>query len=43
MKKAANFAGQVGFYADAVQAATGNSVVGCFIHLPVTGNIVEIE
>jgi ATP-dependent exoDNAse (exonuclease V) beta subunit len=36
-KKAARFAGQLGVYAEAVQEATGKEVIGCYIHLPVSG------
>jgi ATP-dependent helicase/nuclease subunit A len=43
LKKAASFAGQLSAYAHAVEAATGRSVNGCYIHLPVTGLVVEIE
>jgi ATP-dependent exoDNAse (exonuclease V) beta subunit len=42
-KKAASFAGQLGVYAEAVMAATGRNVAGCYVHLPVTGMVCSIS
>ena len=42
-KKAASFAGHLAGYAEAVQAATGKDVVGCFIHFPIGGLMAEME
>jgi hypothetical protein len=36
------YAGQLAAYADAIAAATGRSVVGRFVHLPLAGRIVEL-
>ncbi|MEA3333319.1 MAG: PD-(D/E)XK nuclease family protein, partial [Pseudomonadota bacterium] len=41
-EKAVTFTGQLGGYAEAVAVATGKNVVGCFIHLPVSGMVVDM-
>jgi ATP-dependent helicase/nuclease subunit A len=43
LKKAAGFSPQLSAYALAVEAATGRSVNGCYIHLPVSGLILKVE
>ncbi len=43
LELARGFAGQVGSYAAALAEATGKSVLGCFIHLPVVGVIAEVR
>lgn len=43
VKKAQSFGGQLGAYADAVGTATGQPVIGTFIHLPVSGIVVRVE
>lgn len=40
--RAVEHAGQLIAYRDAIQAATGKTVLGCFIHLPIGAAIVEI-
>lgn len=42
-KKAAGFSGQIGVYAEAVRAATGKEVLSCYIHLPMSASVVQIE
>lgn len=41
-KKAETFGGQLGVYAEGVKKATGREVLGCYIHLPVSGMCCEI-
>jgi ATP-dependent exoDNAse (exonuclease V) beta subunit len=43
VEAAAGHAGQLGAYADSVSAATGRPVIGCFVHLPVAGVVVEVS
>jgi ATP-dependent exoDNAse (exonuclease V) beta subunit len=40
---ACEYAGQLGAYAAALEAATGKTVLGTYIHLPVSGLVVSIE
>jgi hypothetical protein len=42
-ERAAEYAGQLGAYGDAISAATGKDPIGSFIHLPVSGVIVEVQ
>ena len=42
IETASGFAGQINAYADAIAAATGKSVIGRFIHLPVVGLVLPI-
>jgi ATP-dependent helicase/nuclease subunit A len=42
VERAVGFSGQLRAYAAAVAAATGTSVSGCFIHLPVSGIVVPV-
>jgi ATP-dependent exoDNAse (exonuclease V) beta subunit len=41
-ERAAKYAGQLAAYAGALEAATGKSVLGAYIHLPVSGLMVEV-
>ena len=41
-QKAASFAGQLGVYSEAVRSALGKAALGCFIHLPVSGKIIQL-
>ena len=43
LEKAAGFAGQLGAYASALSAATGKSVTGIYVHLPLVGVIVSLD
>ena len=40
MARAGGYASQTYAYADALAAATGKAVGGCFIHLPLAGLVV---
>jgi ATP-dependent exoDNAse (exonuclease V) beta subunit len=42
-KAAAGYGGQLKMYANAIEAATGKSLAGAFIHLPVGGMVVLVE
>jgi ATP-dependent exoDNAse (exonuclease V) beta subunit len=42
-ERAAEYAGQLGAYVDAISAATGKDPIGSFIHLPVSGVVVEVR
>ena len=42
-KAAAGFGGQLTTYAEAIEAATGKKLEGAFIHLPVSGMVVEVS
>ena len=41
-KEAENYASQLFAYADAIKAATGKDVRGCWVHMPVMGIIVQL-
>jgi ATP-dependent helicase/nuclease subunit A len=41
--RAGEYAGQLAAYAGALEAATGRSVVGTYIHLPVSGTAVAVQ
>jgi len=43
LERAAGHAGQLAAYARALKAATGHAVLGCFIHLPLSGMLVPVE
>lgn len=42
-EESAGYAGQLRTYAEAVAAATGKTLVGAFIHLPVSGMVIEVS
>ena len=42
-QRAAGHAGQLSVYASGVAEATGKRVEGCFIHLPVLGQVIEVQ
>lgn len=42
LEKAASYVGQILAYAEAIRTATGKSVIGCYIHLPVAGYMVQV-
>ena len=41
-QRAAGHAGQLSVYASGVAEATGKQIQGCFIHLPVLGQVIEV-
>lgn len=43
LESARDYAGQLDAYADAIHAATGRAVLGRYIHLPLTGAMVEVR
>ncbi|MFZ1865951.1 MAG: hypothetical protein WAU39_17150 [Polyangiales bacterium] len=43
VKLAAEYVGQLGAYADGVRAARDCAEVRAFVHLPLTGQVVEVQ
>lgn len=41
--RASNYGGQLSAYASALSAATGHRTLGAFVHLPVSGLVVELD
>jgi ATP-dependent exoDNAse (exonuclease V) beta subunit len=42
-EKASGYAPQLFAYADAIEAATGKKVFGCYIHMPLMGMVLEVK